>query len=633
MKKKIAVFTTGWCGEILSQFLNGTMNALKNERVDFFIFLCYPTYTDLPTQKQGELNIFSIPDFSSFDGVIIFGSGLDFKSVIDRIIDSCKEYNIPVLIQGAKREYACYIGSDNYSATTSMCDHLFNHHKIKDVIFFAGTPDSLDSEIRLKAVRDYLAENNRSEDLTEVFYTSWENAEVTRYINELCASGRKFPDAFICANDGLAMEACVTLSNNGYNVPDNVLVTGYDFLDDSQIFDPSIASVDQCFEEMGYACGQQWLAMTNKENYEKSIIIPCKFIPGDSCNCYEYRNSDIMRRRIGREAFSKRSMTTYFNRKLNVIDSTVLSCLTYQEYKKSLHDLLVKDHAYEGESFHILLEPTFGLSIYDPSIKLRTLGYSSKVEVLYSTEDGVEYKNEFFNPKDLVPNYNGDGPNHLYVFLPIHEAEESYGYIIFRDCMEKIANHYLQVYQTRLSLVFDKFRHALSLDLVNKRLLELMRRDPLTNVNNRRAYEDKEKHLQSEIDSVTDFDFAIAMFDINNLKIVNDSMGHDAGDAYIVRACHLISDTFKNSPIYRIGGDEFVAVLTGTDYDNYPELLEVLNKHLSPYTRELPIPQDYISIACGIAVYNKNEDNSVQNIVKRADEAMYENKAIMKGLK
>ena len=171
---------------------------------------------------------------------------------------------------------------------------MINHHKIKDVIFFAGTPDSLDSEIRLKAVRDYLAENNRSEDLTEVFYTSWENAEVTRYINELCASGRKIPDAFICANDGLAMEACVTLSNNGYNVPDNVLVTGYDFLDDSQIFDPSIASVDQCFEEMGYACGQQWLAMTNKENYKKSVIIPCKFIPGDSCNCYEYRNSDIL---------------------------------------------------------------------------------------------------------------------------------------------------------------------------------------------------------------------------------------------------------------------------------------------------------------------------------------------------
>ena len=103
--------------------------------------------------------------------------------------------------------------------------------------------------------------------------------------------------------------------------------------------------------------------------------------------------------------------------------------------------------------------------------------------------------------------------------------------------MEKVENHFLQTYQSRMGLVFDKFRHALSLDLINKRLLDLMRRDPLTNVSNRMAYEDKEKYLQSQINSCAETAFAIAMFDVNNLKLINDTYGHDAGDGYLIRAC------------------------------------------------------------------------------------------------
>ena len=114
--------------------------------------------------------------------------------------------------------------------------------------------------------------------------------------------------------------------------------------------------------------------------------------------------------------------------------------------------------------------------------------------------------------------------------------------------MDKIYEHTLQTYQSRMGLVFDKFRHALSLDLINKRLLEVMKRDPLTNVNNRMAYEDKEVFLQSEINSGSAVKFAIAMFDVNNLKLINDSMGHDAGDEYLIRCCRLICNVFSHQP-------------------------------------------------------------------------------------
>ena len=632
-KKKIAVFSTGWGSEILSQFLTGMMDSLTKQNVDLFLFLCYPTYIDTAPVKKGELNIFNLPDLKDFDGVVIFGSGLGFNDEIDKIIERAKKASIPVILQGAKRDGVSYIGSDNYTATKAMCKHLHQKHDVKDIVFIAGSKDSHDSEQRLTAVQDYLAENDLADSLKEVVYTKWENSAVTGYINEYCGSGKKLPDVFICANDGLAMECCMSLFNHGYTVPGDVLVTGYDYIDDSRIFDPSIASVDQCFSKMGEACGNLWIDIASGSKSCESVIIPCEFIPGESCNCYEYRNSDILRRRAGRDNFSKRAMTTYFNRKLNIIDSTILSCLTYREFKMKLNRLLSGDHDYEGDSFHILLEPNFGLSIYDTNIKLRKSGYSKCMEVLYSSEDGESYPDEQFVTKELVPNYNDTGSNHMYVFLPLHEAEESYGYIIFRDCIEKVENHFLQTYQSRMSLVFDKFRHSLSLDLVNKRLLEVMRRDPLTNVNNRIAYEDKEKYLQSEMNSDAGIDFAIVNFDVNNLKLINDTYGHDAGDDYLIRACHLICNIFKHSPVYRIGGDEFVAVLTGGDYDIREKLMREIRKRMSPYTDKLPLPNDFVSIACGIAVYDRSKDTSIQDIFKRADEDMYKNKAKIKGIK
>lgn len=633
MKKKIAVFTTGWCCEILSQFLTGMQSALKDEGVDVFLFTCYPTYVDTPAIKHGELNIFKLPDLHDFDGVVIFGSGLDFHDEIEKIMVRSREAGIPVVMQGAKHDGAIYIGSDNYVATLAMCRHLQEKHDVHNIVFLAGTTDSLDSELRLTAVKDYLKESGRSDDLKEVFYTKWENAQATRFINEYCKSGRKLPDVFICANDGLAMETTITLNNNGVNVPEDVLVTGYDLIDDSQIFDPSIASVDQCFTQMGEAAGRLWKDIFAGKEYSPSVIVPCEFVPGESCGCHEFRNSDKIRRRVGREAFTKRAANTYFSRKLNLIDSTVLSCLTYKEFAHKLHGLLADNHAFEGNSFHILLDPNFGLSINDPNIRLRKNGYGSHMEVIFSSEDGVAYDSEEFQTSGLIPGYREDGDNHLYVFLPLHEADESFGYIVFKDCMNKIYEHTLQTYQSRMGLVFDKFRHALSLDLINKRLLEVMKRDPLTNVNNRMAYEDKEVFLQSEINSGSAVKFAIAMFDVNNLKLINDSMGHDAGDEYLIRCCRLICNVFKHSPVYRVGGDEFIAVLSGEDYENSDFLLERLHNRMSQYSNVLPLPDDYISIAAGIAEYMHGEDATVQDILKRADERMYQNKAKIKGEK
>ena len=159
MKKKIAVFTTGWGAEILGQFLDGMKEELRRDNADVFLFLCYAAFADSPAKKQGEMNIYNLPDLRDFDGAMIFGSGLDYKDRIDDIIARSNEAGIPVIIQGSRREGISFVGSDNYQAVKDLCAHVVKDHGVKNITFFAGTKDSHDSELRLQAVRDYLKEN------------------------------------------------------------------------------------------------------------------------------------------------------------------------------------------------------------------------------------------------------------------------------------------------------------------------------------------------------------------------------------------------------------------------------------------------------------------------------------------
>ena len=153
-------------------------------------------------------------------------------------------------------------------------------------------------------------------------------------------------------------------------------------------------------------------------------------------------------------------------------------------------------------------------------------------------------------------------------------------------------------------------------------------KDALTQVKNMAAYDEKTESLAWDIVNRT-ARFGIVMVDLNFLKVINDKYGHDKGNEYIVGSCNLICETYVHSPVYRIGGDEFVVVLEGQDYDHREVLLKQVKgafkdalhaSGLSPWNR--------YSAAIGMAIYQAGDD--VESVFNRADHAMYEAKAIMK---
>ncbi|MCR4760769.1 MAG: diguanylate cyclase [Oscillospiraceae bacterium] len=150
-------------------------------------------------------------------------------------------------------------------------------------------------------------------------------------------------------------------------------------------------------------------------------------------------------------------------------------------------------------------------------------------------------------------------------------------------------------------------------------------RDALTGVGSKAAYAKKVAELNGKL-AAGDMNFAVVMVDMNNLKLINDDCGHKAGDQYILGCCRMICDAFKHSPVYRIGGDEFVAILQGQDYKNRAQITaELRAKYAEAFAQTDAEPWCRYSAAVGMAE-NASDDMTYDLVFKRADNAMYEEK-------
>ncbi|SDB19221.1 diguanylate cyclase (GGDEF) domain-containing protein [Ruminococcaceae bacterium FB2012] len=157
--------------------------------------------------------------------------------------------------------------------------------------------------------------------------------------------------------------------------------------------------------------------------------------------------------------------------------------------------------------------------------------------------------------------------------------------------------------------------------------------DALTSVRNKGAFSDHIKKLQERVDAGEQPEFAIGIFDCNDLKTVNDKYGHDKGDIYLKTACRLICKVFEHSPVFRIGGDEFAAVLQNDDFRRREELIRLFEERRAEICASAPNKWEEVHIALGIAIYDPELDSSVSDAVRRADKIMYENKRIAKSKK
>ena len=156
--------------------------------------------------------------------------------------------------------------------------------------------------------------------------------------------------------------------------------------------------------------------------------------------------------------------------------------------------------------------------------------------------------------------------------------------------------------------------------------------DALTSVRNKGAFDTYIGNMQSTFDAGNEKpEFAIGIFDCDDLKQVNDEYGHDKGDVYLKTASRLICKVFQHSPLFRIGGDEFAVILRNDDFRYREDLVASFEKATAGINTTAENPWEQVSVSMGMAVYDPAQDHSVNDTMRRADRTMYINKRNRKG--
>ena len=151
--------------------------------------------------------------------------------------------------------------------------------------------------------------------------------------------------------------------------------------------------------------------------------------------------------------------------------------------------------------------------------------------------------------------------------------------------------------------------------------------DPLTGVKSKHAFLLNQKQIDASISAGNADAFAVVVCDVNGLKVINDTLGHKAGDEYILKASRMVCDIFQHSPVYRTGGDEFVVILRGRDYLIRKELVLALHDRSVEH-----ISSNEVVVSGGLSDYEPGADTSFHDVFERADGLMYEEKKLLKGM-
>lgn len=185
--------------------------------------------------------------------------------------------------------------------------------------------------------------------------------------------------------------------------------------------------------------------------------------------------------------------------------------------------------------------------------------------------------------------------------------------------MEEEINGYISNLEKTTKDLISAREHAEQMDMAANI-------DALTKVRNKRAYEIEVTRLNGSKQP-----YGIAMIDMNGLKEINDTFGHEKGDISINKVCRITCRVFKHSPVFRVGGDEFVVILENSDFIERATLIQSIMDEFdqSYHDTSLP-PWERVSAAAGLAIYDSDLDDSVDSVLKRADASMYEYKRAWK---
>lgn len=621
-KKKIAIFANGWSSEYLELVLEGIRRAAARDSVDIFVFISYLFWDAAGDESKSQLNIFHLPSPKEFDGAIMLTNTFNLEDEKDRVISLFHKKGVPMVSTEVKVPGMAYVGTDNYEGMHELAEHLVFEHNVKRVVYVSGIVGNPECAIRKQTLLDVLDEHGC--ELVDTYSGEWgfskAFSETCRWLDE----GNILPDVFVCANDHMALGTIHAIHTHGYEVPEDVLVTGFDMVHESKTSYPIIATVSRRWDRMGEMAYEELKNQIEHTDPFVEKVYGSRFVPSESCGCEADRRTINKRLEKSRNIYSEATRKDLIDIFIQNMRTEMSTVDTKEKFYKVASRRFEVEHYY-GNNFCICTEPTF-FETDDEHYPRRVRGYSDEMDVMYMMENEKSLPQRKFSVRELYPGYvKEDGKSNMYMFAPLNNRGFVIGYVAIKNDGSSVYNMELRKWLSDMDTMFLNIRQYTFAQATNRKLREIYMRDFLTGIYNRTGCE-TEIFAYVEAKKAAGKKTMLVFADIDCMKIINDEYGHLNGDLAIKATAEALSKSLPKGWLAgRYGGDEFVATGPCKEEDEAPRIREELSESIKKIITDLKVGFT-LTVSVGYTIVHPEDEGSIEDFIKRADDYMYEEK-------
>ncbi len=264
----------------------GVGEVTRQHRANLFCFPANPVRSPLGFEAQANV-LYDLLDPRNVDGVLVWGGILGVHLGLEEFGRFCERFRpLPVVNIGMLLPGVPSVLVDSYGGTYALVSHLIEVHGCREIAYIQGPPGSPESADRYRGYADALKSHGLAVDPTRIVPGDFKLPAGVRAVDLLLDERKASFDSLVAANDMMAFGAVARLQERGLRIPADILVCGFDDIEESAYSNPPLTTARQSFRQMGRRSAELLLALLDGSPAPEKEIVPADLVVRRSCGCF-----------------------------------------------------------------------------------------------------------------------------------------------------------------------------------------------------------------------------------------------------------------------------------------------------------------------------------------------------------
>ena len=617
-RKNIGIILFDITGYYQQQLVHTLSKTASKRGYNLLTFSAFTIYGSDTKNAAGEYNILHLIPYEQLDALIVCHDTFNSNEAVEELWKLVTERCQAPIISIRKKVNGCYnILVEDTDAIPAFVRHFHDVHHFDRIAFMSGPYNHPDAIFRLEKYKEAMAELGLDCPEEYIFEGNfWKDCALDA--SKHFMSKKKRPQAIVCANDYMALSLCKELTLQGYSVPQDIAISGFDDVRDARANVPPLTTCYVSVSDMAKKAMETIDTLLNGKEAPACTFVPTKIIIRNSCGCESSTMKDLSLSRM----YEVELMEQLINH--NAHNTFVSISLENMTSAEDIGDYLrLEDSPGNTRDFYLCLG-IHGNGAY-PQVKKKAPGFAKRSHSIYSLRELNPITTSSFETKKLLPPEAIREEPMTVFFFPIHYLEYNFGYVAATSNGEEAQD---TLFHSWLSLIGNTLENS-RIRAKNQALLEklnmLYHEDFLTKLYNRRGFEQfsEEEFSEAKKHNIKTMTLSI---DMDNLKYINDVYGHSHGDLALQTIADAMRQACSGCEICaRIGGDEFAVF--GYDYseEKAKQYTENFLQYLKDFNAQSNLPY-CVNASFGYTISDPSLSISRENYMKASDDLLYQNK-------